>query len=991
MNELISKVSNNAIKYGSIPFWSWNDKLQPEELRRQIRNMHDMEMRGFFMHARGGLETEYLSEEWYDCIKACIDEAKKLGMEAWAYDENGWPSGFAGGKLLENPNNHSVYIEASYSEEYPEKGEGTIAVYAICSDGIPRETNVRVDGCKKYLSIVRGTDSSYVDTMRDDITEQFIHETHEQYKNRLGEDFGKAMPGFFTDEPQYYRWKTPYSDFMDKWFKEEYGYSVKEALPALFCDYEGAEKHRYDYHKMANKKFTQNYSKKIYDWAVDNGIQITGHFIEEQSIAGQMLCCGDIMPQYQYEHIPGMDYLGRGLQTDIAPKQLGSVCAQLGRKEVLSEMFACCGWDVTPSELKHIAELQYASGVNIMCQHLYPYSIRGQRKRDYPAHYSEHNPWQSSLKDFDHFFNNLGYMLSMGEEYADTLVIHPIHSAWLVFKRIDMHTVDQLDKDLRELSYLLSGNQITYHYGSEIMMNDIASVDGASVKVGKCKYSKIIIPACDTLDSSTVKLISEFIANGGKVYTFRHHLPTRIDGIPADLSFLENCEDIADAEVFDKFRKNEEIVIEYPESVGEKDLRIMVRKTEYGRLIYIANLSNKDIPNLKVKLADCDAAAKLDIGALKLSAVNGRKNSDGSAELILNLNGSESFIITEYQAPEFLPYKEITKPQLVKLTTEFKLDEIPENMLTLDRAAISYDGKNYSDVRPIERIRDNLLSEKYKGELWLSFPFNVKDVPKKLSLVTEPMNGMILYINGEQTIVGKDAKIDPSFRSTDISKFVKKGENNITVKIDYYQRDYVYYVLYGGVSETLRNCLVFDTEIECLYLFGSFALDAEGEAFRSEQNNAFRYTAGTDFSLVAQKDNIDIRNIVKDGYPFYCGNLSFSGKLTYKAGDPTLLRLSGRFSTAKIILNGKEVGTLLFGEYIDLDGYLKEGENIITLVLCNAYRNLLGPHHLQTAEPLSVGPVSFSFEKQWNGAECNNYQPLYSFVRFGIDLEDMNT
>jgi len=46
-----------------VPFWSWNDKLEPDELRRQIGAMQDAGMGGFFMHARGGLETEYLSEE----------------------------------------------------------------------------------------------------------------------------------------------------------------------------------------------------------------------------------------------------------------------------------------------------------------------------------------------------------------------------------------------------------------------------------------------------------------------------------------------------------------------------------------------------------------------------------------------------------------------------------------------------------------------------------------------------------------------------------------------------------------------------------------------------------------------------------------------------------------------------------------------------------------------------------------------------------------
>ena len=47
-----------------VPFWSWNDKLEPDELRRQIGAMQDAGMGGFFMHARGGLETEYLSEDW---------------------------------------------------------------------------------------------------------------------------------------------------------------------------------------------------------------------------------------------------------------------------------------------------------------------------------------------------------------------------------------------------------------------------------------------------------------------------------------------------------------------------------------------------------------------------------------------------------------------------------------------------------------------------------------------------------------------------------------------------------------------------------------------------------------------------------------------------------------------------------------------------------------------------------------------------------------
>ncbi len=84
-------------KYRPVPFWSWNEKLDTEETKRQVRIMNDAGMGGYFMHARGGLQTEYLSEEWFENVQATIDEGKKTGMYSWAYDENGWPSGFGAG------------------------------------------------------------------------------------------------------------------------------------------------------------------------------------------------------------------------------------------------------------------------------------------------------------------------------------------------------------------------------------------------------------------------------------------------------------------------------------------------------------------------------------------------------------------------------------------------------------------------------------------------------------------------------------------------------------------------------------------------------------------------------------------------------------------------------------------------------------------------------------------------------------------------------
>ena len=68
------------------------------------------------MHARGGLTTKYLGDKWFSCIEACLKKAKEFNMEAYAYDENGWPSGFAGGALLEDEENRDMYLSYEYGK-----------------------------------------------------------------------------------------------------------------------------------------------------------------------------------------------------------------------------------------------------------------------------------------------------------------------------------------------------------------------------------------------------------------------------------------------------------------------------------------------------------------------------------------------------------------------------------------------------------------------------------------------------------------------------------------------------------------------------------------------------------------------------------------------------------------------------------------------------------------------------------------------------------
>lgn len=209
MKKFLDICKREVKNFGSLPFWSWNDRLEEEELRTQIRRMKELGMGGFFMHARGGLKTGYLSDEWFDCINVCIDEAKRQGMHAWAYDENGWPSGFAGGELLSDPKNCMAGLRCTEETEYPQDMTDLLGVYAL-RDGRAVRLSGPTDGTETYHVIRRTRSNSYVDTMNPAVTAQFIAKTHEKYKEKIAaEDFGNGMPGFFTDEPQYNRWETP--------------------------------------------------------------------------------------------------------------------------------------------------------------------------------------------------------------------------------------------------------------------------------------------------------------------------------------------------------------------------------------------------------------------------------------------------------------------------------------------------------------------------------------------------------------------------------------------------------------------------------------------------------------------------------------------------------------------------------------------------------------------------------------------------------------
>src|SRR5690349_17812562 len=82
---------NPTAEYRGTPFWAWNSRLDHDQLMRQIDVLKAMGMGGFHMHARTGLATEYLGDEFMDMVRACVEKARGEQMLAWLYDEDRWP------------------------------------------------------------------------------------------------------------------------------------------------------------------------------------------------------------------------------------------------------------------------------------------------------------------------------------------------------------------------------------------------------------------------------------------------------------------------------------------------------------------------------------------------------------------------------------------------------------------------------------------------------------------------------------------------------------------------------------------------------------------------------------------------------------------------------------------------------------------------------------------------------------------------------------
>ncbi len=930
INKLKDAFDSDLSDSKSIPFWSWNNILDEDALVKQIDEMKKTGIGGFIIHARTGLRTPYLGRKWFSCVEACLKKAKKENMHAWIYDENGWPSGFIGGKLLKNEAYRARFLEYSLNDFFD---NNAFVVYKNTLDGYKRIYK-NEPGLKEYHTVYLRVSPANTDILNPEVVDAFIEGTHNRYYKRFKDSFGKELVGFFTDEPQYYRWATPYPIKVKEEFDKKYNQDVLDGLIYLFKHDKRGYQFRVRYYSTLNEMYVNNYYKKLYDWCNKHNCLLTGHSVEEPHLYSQMWGGAGVMTSYEYEHIPGIDSLTRKGEYFLSSKQVGSVSSQLGKKQVLTETFGCSGYDVTPYELKHIAELQYFNGVNLMCEHLMPYSLSGQAKHDCPPIFYKQNNWWEESKEFNSHFNRLGHLIQNTKELVDCLIIHPMKSVYLDYIRDeDYKSVKELEDSFSRFLELLNRNGITYHLADETILKKYGKVKNDILSVGKCDYKILVVPKMSTISRSTLDLINEY---KGKIYVESN--PQYIDGVLCDVDIKSNIsfEDLKSLRMFDF-------------SVKKGDGILTVREGELGKFIFIKNQSLYDEMECRIDTKE-EIYSILDIDTLSLSSFN--------EDMLLGPKEGLILIKTEEKI-------ENKYTNLNVIESPFKLTGITDNYLISDKAGLSFDGINYKEM-PLPQIFENLLYNGYKGKIFIKHKFIIKDlIPLKLMI--EKYNYLSTKFNGKE-IVFKQSDFDINFVESDITDLIKIGINEYVYSLNYYQREEVRFAFFDPLAtESLRNCLYYDTYIENVYLKGKFIVNKDGSISKMEELPKKGY------------------NIQLEGYPFFYGNITLNTNYNYDGRSKVELEPIGRFLVLNISVNNKSKN-LVLDKKIDITDLLSIGDNNIVIVAKSSLRNLLGPHHsLNFKEGDWVVVDKFNQYRTWKDGVSPEYDNEYNLVPFGIE------
>ena len=1018
LEDQFKRAGTNGTSFRPLPFWSWNDDLEPEELVRQVDEMARVGLGGHFMHARAGLITEYMGSEWNRCIKETVQASKRAGVQAWLYDEDCWPSGAAGGAI---PAMSEDFVSKTFCCEMISPAgfkptSSTIAAFLVRpgDDGpemigvAPKVAARRAKADDELMHFYYQSSPDYTDLLNPKAVKEFIRHTYGGYSKLVGREFGKTIPGIFTDEPQ---WRAmPWSSELPKFFKKLHGYDLIEVLPSLVRRVGDFRAVRYDFWRAATELFVTSFTKQIGEWCAKHKLALTGHMMEEDNLRAQLYAVGSAMPHYEHMQIPGIDHLRRQIADPLVCKQVSSVAHQMGGRRVLSEMFGCSGWNVSLEELKWMAEWQFVLGVDMVCPHLSLYSSRGCRKRDYPPSLHYQQPWWDDYSILNDYFARLTFMLTRGKHVADVLVIHNVESAWAAFNADDWDEVNQLNADLVMVSEALLGMHVDFDFADEGMLARHARVGKKTLRLSHCEYSVVVVPPCLTLRSSTLDVLKRFMRRGGTVIV-AGPVPALADGRESDLPerVLDDAVQLSpepaaiQGELSDALTPR--IIVLNEEREDAANIYVQQRDLKDRQIYFLANTSATESTTATVRLPLSGRLERWDPETGSGEPLKTRKRGK-LLETTLEFApmASHLLVLLRRRRPVTIRTRSRKTVGSIELSDAWLLTPSEPNALTLDTCSYRVGTGAWSKPMHVLDVQDAVkaLSSAEVCDFRYSFlaDFSAKR-PQELWLVMEDPAGCDVVMNGVRVAADEEQDEaadhgwwrDVSFRKLNVHDFLRPQDRNEII---------LRRAIMGSVArrERLdqpeattaeRNRLRYGPEIESVYLAGDFLVHSLS-GFKPCERRAVR-TEGP-FVLVDNWHQATTGDLVGQGLPFYAGSVRLSQTLSVpekqlrSAKGATLSLAQPDAIVTKVTVNGTVAAVRGWHPYeVEVGELLQAGRNEIEIELAGSCRNLLGPHHHVNGELHGVGPASFRRKRSWTddyNTPDDVWTDAYSFVAFGL-------
>lgn len=1004
---LLQLITNPPSSYRAAPLWDWNDKITREEIEFQLKKFKEGGIGGVFIHPRPGLVTEYLSKDWNELFQFTVQTAKKLEMQVWIYDENSYPSGFAGG-----------HVQARFPDSYINGSGLGVKITQNLKEiaDLPVEVLLKqtvkpatLKALPTYYVFYRTFAKPsywyggfpYVDLLFPGVTDTFMKATMEGYEKYNKEDFGKTLSGIFTDEPNLEAAKGPGTlmrwtpDLFDQ-FEIRFGYRLEPELVSLIEETDNFTKVRHDYYTLLLEMFLDRWAVPWFNYCENNNLNWTGHYWEHGwPYPGEGI---DEAAFYMYHQMPGVDMLGRSYDSTgmggqfgntRAIRELGSAANQSGWNRRLSETWGGAGWQISFAELKRLVDWEVVLGVNFVNPHLSYYSMQGVRKFDYPPSFSYQEPWWGNFSLLGDYIGRICLAMSAGEQVNNILILQPNTTAWMY------HTTVKNDPRIYNLSVAFKKfiqtieiEHVEYDLGSEQVIKRFGETNKKGLKIRNRLYDHIILPpGIRNIESTTLSLLKNYLSDGYTILCLSDSIDY-IDGSPNNalkdlaarypVNWIKG-NDVQSEHVQQYLTRPGIYVKQADKSKGQ--LFHQRRILDDGQLLFLVNsdlshVAEADIgiKGRNLKEIDLSTGLPAPVAVFKKVAIAGMI----SFKISIPPGGSRLFFagndLADLKSSKMKDLKSITT--IIKPSGELQTKRLTPNILTLDYLDMETKSFKKEDMyfmtamyklfeisglktgnpwqHKIQYKQQYLEMDKFTNESWFKawYHFTVDqtmpdEAVKKMQAVIERPEQWQVKLNGKDiSPIGEKWWLDRHFPIYQIGEFIMKGENIIEL--------------------SAPKMTVF-SELMPVYILGDFSLENSVKGF-----------------LIKPASNPGLNSWKESGMPFFSDKVSYSRSYTI---DDT----SGKFhiqlgpwkgSVAEVWVNGKNAGNIGWEPYeLDITNYVQKGENMIDVRVTGSLKNTLGYHHV-----IQTGWIDSPFS--WNQAP--DKQPggsAYQFLDYGLYKE----